>query len=143
MSNTQPTAVEADAYDADVEYFRAHPNQIYDAWNGPGEHRHGDLFAFMNERRLQLGSCGCPSMIKLGKEYRGFTEVFGASGPNEAAIVKAIRSMELPTMQDMCNLEDDNVPQSIIDALPLFAEAQRLGDRLIPGRAKPRVPAAA
>lgn len=111
-----------DKYDAMVTYFQQNPAEIYDAWTAPWNHKYGQLFAFLGEDGFNQ-VCGCPTQVVGGKP---------AGNPELYDLVKV---MPFPTTEQMMDCQDDPFETAkVIPKLGLFAEAQRLADKMFPAR---------
>lgn len=95
-----------DRYDAAIEYFTEHPEEIRRAWTRAGTHPHGKIFAFCTSSRgADFMNMGCPLMVRGGYYDAETTE-----------LTKEIRA-------------DDRIPKSVqhlgLETLPVLAEWQR------------------
>lgn len=101
-----------DKYDIAIEHFTSHPGEIYEAWNSLYNEPLGCLFS-------PLGPCcdcefGCLTQVKKGSY-----------------------TSESPELTKMI-LEDERIPSTgrgiTVDGLHVFAEYQRLADKMLPSR---------
>ena len=111
-----------DKYDEAVTYYTLNRHRIYPDWNFPdqdGVSRHACLFMYLGPS----GFCGCPTQVNTNFAKTDWPE-----------LTTQIRAMEgLPHNKVMLSLEDalpdSAVMKIVVEALPRFAEAQRLADR--------------
>lgn len=101
-----------DIYDDEVARLTANPKLIYYSWL-----RAEPLFGFMTKDRNSEGLiCGCPAMVKF--------ENYGVAATALPGLREMIKALPLKNPKDSI----------IVDSLPFYAQAQRLGDQMIPGR---------
>lgn len=112
---TQPK----DGYDAAVKYFTDKPERITDAWISE-RCKFSYLFRFLQQPGIELGSCGCPTLVHDGDGT--------AHGPNAKKINALCKKLDLP-----CGLFIR--PKHLKN----FARVQRFADEKIPGRTVPKL----
>jgi hypothetical protein len=112
-----------DKYDEAIEYLRAHPDEICEAWGDPDTHPGGRLFDWCGESDFkggQIGWCGCLTQIRASTvaDPGSFNAQCIAPTPSLTADIRG--DTRIPTD-----------PQDItVEHLQVFADWQRKLDAL-------------
>lgn len=117
-----------DKYSKAIQYLRAHPNLIINAWYAPHIAKGGCLFQFVNKCGTYKGGGGCLTMLRSeskAQNLQKFTKLY----KKFPKLCEAIRTdNKMPKINSCTSIDASNLKH--------FARWQRVIDKLIRNREK-------